>query len=90
MTNLLNPKAAIFYIAVLPTFVAKDTQITPQIAGLTIAYVCVATAVHAGIVTLCGTLQNLTRTGGRERLVRRGLSLGLAVVAVWFAWSTAV
>ena len=89
MTNLLNPKAAIFYIAVLPAFVAKDLPPAPQIGALTLAYVGVATAVHAGIVTLCGTLQNLTRASGRERLVRRGLSLALAGVALWFAWSTA-
>ncbi len=88
-TNLLNPKAAIFYIAVLPTFVSSGPPQAAQIATLTAAYVTVATLVHAGIVTLCGTFERLVGKGTRERYVRRSLSVCLALVAVWFAWTTA-
>ncbi|PWE58165.1 lysine transporter LysE [Metarhizobium album] len=88
-TNLLNPKAAIFYIAVLPTFVAPGPPPGGQIATLTAAYVAVATLVHAAIVTLCGTFTSLVGKSGRETAVRRALSVGLALVALWFAWTTA-
>jgi threonine/homoserine/homoserine lactone efflux protein len=89
LTNLLNPKAAAFYVAVLPTFIDGFRPALPQTLTLTVAYVAVATLVHAGIVTLAGSLQPVLNDPRRERLARRALSALLAVVALWFAWSTA-
>jgi threonine/homoserine/homoserine lactone efflux protein len=89
ITNLLNPKAAAFYIAVLPTFIDGARPPLPQTVALTIAYVAVATVVHGGIVALAGSLQPLLNDRARERLARRFLSALLALVAIWFAWSTA-
>ena len=89
VTNLLNPKAAAFYIAVLPTFIDGARPALPQTVTLTLAYVAVATIVHAGIVMLAGTLQPVLDNPRRERLARRVLSALLAAVAIWFAWSTA-
>ena len=89
ITNLLNPKAAAFYIAVLPTFIDDARPALPQTVTLTIAYLAVATIVHGGIVALAGTLEPVLNDAGRERLARRILSALLAAVAIWFAWSTA-
>lgn len=89
VTNLLNPKAAIFYIAVLPTFVESGRPALAQTALLTLVYVVIATAIHAMIVGLAGTLEPFLNDPRRERVARRGLSAILALVAVWFAWSTA-
>ena len=61
----------------------------PQTLTLTLAYVAVATIVHAGIVALAGSLQPVLNDPRRERLARRILSALLAGVAIWFAWSTA-
>ena len=47
LTNLLNPKAGIFYVAVLPTFFDPDRSPMAQALILTAIYVGVATAVHA-------------------------------------------
>ena len=47
VTNLLNPKAAVFYVAVLPTFVEQDRPILMQTLVLSAVYVVVATIVHA-------------------------------------------
>ena len=88
-TNLLNPKAAVFYVAVLPTFIDAEKPLLPQTLTLTAVYVAVATAVHAAIVLLAGTLEPFLNDPRRERVARRVLSALLAAVAIWFGWSTA-
>jgi threonine/homoserine/homoserine lactone efflux protein len=88
-TNLLNPKAAVFYIAVLPTFIEADRPALAQTALLTAVYVAVATAIHAIIVILAGTLEPSLNDPRRESIARKVLSAMLALVAIWFAWSTA-
>jgi threonine/homoserine/homoserine lactone efflux protein len=89
VTNLLNPKAAVFYIAVLPTFIDASRPVLPQTVSLTIIYVLVATLIHASIVGLAGTLEPFLNDPRREKAARRVLSALLAGVAVWFGWSTA-
>ncbi|MBX3532426.1 MAG: LysE family translocator [Rhizobiaceae bacterium] len=89
VTNILNPKAAVFYVAVLPTFIDAAHPPLPQTLTLTLVYVAVATLVHAAIVLLAGALQPLLSDPRRERIARRVLSALLAAVALWFAWSTA-
>ncbi|MBL0371055.1 LysE family translocator [Rhizobium sp. KVB221] len=88
ITNLLNPKAAVFYIAVLPAFIVETSPLAPQTWVLTTGYVLVATLVHAAIVLLAGQVQPLLAEPRLAMITRRVLSLGLVVVALWFAWST--
>ena len=89
VTNLLNPKAAVFYVAVLPTFIQASRPVLPQTLSLTAVYVLVATIVHAAIVILAGTLEPFLNNPRREKIGRRLLSALLACVAIWFGWSTA-
>ena len=89
VTNLLNPKAAIFYVAVLPTFVDAGRPILAQTVLLTTVYVAIATGIHGMIVVLAGSLEPFLNDPRRERFSRRLLSALLALVAFWFAWSTA-
>ncbi|AZO52924.1 MAG: LysE family translocator [Mesorhizobium sp.] len=89
VTNLLNPKAAVFYVAVLPTFVEAERPVLGQTVVLTLTYVAVATAIHGLIVILAGALQPFLDDPRLERTSRRLLSTLLALVAFWFAWSTA-
>jgi threonine/homoserine/homoserine lactone efflux protein len=89
VTNLLNPKAAVFYVAVLPTFLDASRPALPQTISLTIVYVLVATLIHSAIVILAATLEPFLNDPRRERIARRVLSVLLACVAVWFGWSTA-
>jgi threonine/homoserine/homoserine lactone efflux protein len=88
VTNLLNPKAAVFYVAVLPKFVDTALPLVTQTLILSGVYVAIATLVHSLIVLLAGSLEPLLTDPVRELRVRRALSLLLALVALWFAWST--
>jgi threonine/homoserine/homoserine lactone efflux protein len=88
ITNLLNPKAAVFYLAMLPTFVEPARPVLGQTLVLTLLYVSIATLIHGGIVTLADHVRPYLEQADRQRGVRRGLSLLLAVIALWFAWTT--
>lgn len=87
ITNLLNPKAAVFYVAVLPEFLLPGDGFGPGLV-LSGIYVGIATAVHAMIVTLAGAAHALLADPVRERRVRRVLSLALVGVAVWLLLRT--
>lgn len=89
ITNLLNPKAAVFYVAVLPEFVQVDGgPVVLQTLLLSVVYVAIATSIHSTIVGLAGTLQSTVATAGRRRTIRRGFALVLVSIAIWFALAT--
>ena len=89
VTNLLNPKAAIFFIAVVPTFIRPGASVVTQTLILSGIFVGVATAVHLTIVLLAGRLQDFANDPSRRRPVRRALAIVLFCIAGWLAWSTA-
>ncbi|MEZ5912683.1 MAG: LysE family translocator [Paracoccaceae bacterium] len=88
ITNLLNPKAAVFYVAVLPTFLRPDAPLTAQAITLAAVYVAVATAIHASIVALAGTARSWLEDARLTGIARRVLALALAAVALWFLAKT--
>jgi threonine/homoserine/homoserine lactone efflux protein len=88
ITNLLNPKAAIFFIAVVPTFVTPGGSVVGQTLLLSGIFVAIATAVHSAIVVLASRLQNFATNEHRRKPVRRALALLLVCIAIWLAYST--
>ena len=91
VNNVLNPKAALFYITVMPNFVVAGTPEIGQTMLLGAIYVMVATVIHAMVVLLAGSLQHLLLENSRRR---RGMGLVFAAllvgVAVWVAVATAL
>ena len=89
IVNLLNPKAAVFYIAILPGFIVAGVGVTTQALLLTLSYVSIATAIHSIIVLLAGTARVFLEDKKKRLIVRRILSITLTLIALWFAWETA-
>lgn len=89
VTNLLNPKAALFYAAVMPSFVVSTGNVVSQTLTLSAIYVSVATLIHVLVVLLASRLHGSLSDPARRRPARRVLALMLAGIAVWFAISTA-
>jgi len=90
VTNLLNPKAAIFYVAVLPGFIVPGAaSVFLQTVLLSAVFVTVATATHLAVVLLASRLQRFVADPAWRRPIRRVLAIALVGIAVWFLLSTA-
>ena len=89
IVNMLNPKAAVFYIAVLPDIVDPQRGLVmQQTLTLSAIYVAIATSVHFSIVLLAGLIRGRLDSPERRQNARRVLALALAGIAIWFAFST--
>ena len=78
-------------MSVVPNFVTSapgDLSPPLQMGLLGVTYVAIATGVHASIVMLAGQLRPWLVEGAHRDSVRRILSLALAGVAIWLAWTT--
>ena len=89
LLNLLNPKAAVFFITVLPAYITQSAPVAPQTGLLSASYVAIATFVHLVIVALAAKAHGWISTGNRARVVRRVFAVLLAGIAIWFLISSA-
>jgi threonine/homoserine/homoserine lactone efflux protein len=89
LLNLLNPKAVVFFVTVLPAYIVTNAPIAPQTMLLSVCYVAIATAVHLVIVALAAQAHGWMTVGNRRNQVRRIFAVLLAMVAIWFLVSTA-
>lgn len=88
VTNLLNPKAGLFYMSVMPAFMIADRPVITQAITLTIVYVSIATLIHTTIVLLADAARPWLEDETRSALVRRTLSALLFVIACWLLFAT--
>ncbi|MBB5661015.1 LysE family translocator [Brevundimonas halotolerans] len=87
--NLLNPKAAVFYSALLPTFIRPG-------AGLPVAQALTLGGLHLAVATTIHGLIVVTAAGAGGPLLRRlegplargVMGGGILLVALWMAWET--
>ncbi|MBU6372064.1 MAG: LysE family translocator [Alphaproteobacteria bacterium] len=85
VANVLNPKAAVFYITLLPTFMRPDhANPVAQALLLGSVHLGVAVAVHASIVTAAARAQALAQS----RLAGRLSAVAIAAIALWMLWET--
>lgn len=85
--NVLNPKAGIFYVTILPSFIDTKESILAQAIVLTLISIAIATVIHVLIVSFAGLLKPLLNNPSRKRFIRRGLAAMLAGIALWFGLS---
>jgi threonine/homoserine/homoserine lactone efflux protein len=90
ISNILNPKAYLFYAAMLPQFLDSAQEPARQIALLSAIYVGIATIIHAGIAIMSGSLADWLSKSPQAVTVRKALAILIAAAAIWFFYSTGV
>lgn len=87
--NLLNPKAALLYVVLLPGFIrpALGSTLT-QALTLGSLHVVVSVVVHTTIVLTAARAGGALLTRAQGPALRAAMALGLVAIAVWTAWET--
>jgi threonine/homoserine/homoserine lactone efflux protein len=88
LTNVLNPKAYLFYAAILPHFIRPQEDQTQQMITLMTIYLGVATSIHLVIATASGSLAQWLRNSPNVTVIRRTLAVAIGIAGIWFFLST--
>lgn len=89
LANILNPKAALFYVTLLPGFIAEDRgSAARQALILGSLHILVSVAIHGSIVLSADRAGRLLARVASGVWVSRVLAISILVVAVWLAWET--
>ena len=81
--NVLNPKAALFFLTVLPSFADPEHDLTGQYLVLSAIYVLVASSIHVALVLGGEALGQFVQTQASSIRVRAFSALALLGVAGW-------
>ncbi|OYX02594.1 MAG: threonine transporter RhtB [Caulobacter vibrioides] len=89
LANLLNPKAALFYVTLLPGFI-QTGHASPTVQALILGgfHILVSIVIHSAIVFSAGGLAERLTTLGGDRRARRVFAVALLLTAVWIAFET--
>ncbi len=89
IANVLNPKALVFYVALLPGFIAPDhASFWVQALMLGSLHIAISFIVHSLIVVGSSHAGAFIAKSQHAVQVRQALALGIAAIAVWLAWET--
>lgn len=88
VANILNPKALVFYVTLLPGFITSDHAFWLQALILGAVHLLVSLVVHSGIVLGASRAGALVAQTAHAVAVRRVLAVGIGLIAVWLAWET--
>ncbi|MDZ3830589.1 MAG: LysE family translocator [Sphingopyxis sp.] len=89
VVNLLNPKAMLFYVVVIPRFNGGQVPGFGLAIALALTSIAIATVVHLSIVFAGSRVGGWIADPVRTRRVRRALALAIVGVAFWFAVTAA-
>jgi threonine/homoserine/homoserine lactone efflux protein len=90
ITNVLNPKAYLFYAAMLPQFISGAMPLLSEVAMLSAIYVAIATLIHTVIALLSASFVSFLQRSPRVVQLRKAMALLLGLTAIWFFISTQV
>lgn len=89
VANLLNPKALVFYVAIVSQFATcQASPLALQILMLGALHILISIIVHVGLVFLGASIGDGIATVRRSIVVRAGFALALVAIAVWIVFST--
>ena len=89
IANVLNPKALVFYVTLLPGFIAADhAPFWVQALILGSFHLLVSLIIHGLIVLGAAQAGAVIARSRGAAPVRRALAIGIALIAVWLAWET--
>lgn len=88
VSNIVNPKAYLFYAAIVPQFADPAAPLMPQLALLTAVYVAIATLIHGVIAMFSSTFRAIFTQPSWHQAMARIFAALLVAVAVWFYVST--
>lgn len=89
IANVLNPKALVFYVTLLPGFIAADhAPFWVQALILGSLHLLVSLIIHGLIVLGASHAGAVIAKSRGAAPVRRALAIGIALIAVWLAWET--
>lgn len=80
--NILNPKAAVFFVTVLPGFLRPGDGLSVTLA-LSAIYLAVATCIHTGIVAVSGGLRGWLADPAASVVMHRVQAFAMIGVAIW-------
>jgi threonine/homoserine/homoserine lactone efflux protein len=86
MSSVLNPKVALFYLALFPQFIDPTGPVLVQSIVLGLVNIAVTAAVDVGVVLLAAALaRRITARPGWVKAQRVALGSVFGVLAAWLA-----
>lgn len=89
--NLLNPKAALFYVVLLPTYMTiGEIPQWRQALLLGALHIMVSVVVHLAIVVMAAHAQRALDAlmDERGKWIRGAMACAIILIAIWTAWLT--